>query len=98
MAGEHVLERRSRLLAQAMTRTSEGMAQLMQGPGGRPPFTEHMTSNASMDWWATHRTDKYGQAVIESWMANDPAQGMVTLQELDAALARRVEAQQTGGL
>lgn len=85
------------MLAQAMTRTSEGMAAMMRGPGGRPPFTEHLTSSQSLDWWAAHRTDKYGQAVIDSWMQADPAKGMVTLQELDAALARRVEEQQTGG-
>lgn len=97
---DHRLEKRARLLAQRMRGLSEGLAQQLSGPGDRALFAKRLTSAESLAWWREHRDDAYGKAVIQRWMAQDPAGGMVALQQLDAALANQIEAEQSamGGL
>lgn len=79
----HRLEQRSRLLASRLTTLRKDLVASLAAPGERPPFTETMTREAALDWWARHRNDQYGAEVLRRM---DPVQ----IAELDASLYAHV--------
>lgn len=91
MSSEHRLERRSRLLASAITARVEALRDSIASPGERPPFTEHKTEKEAFAWWRAHFNDEYGQRVLERMQPDRVA-------ELRLWLSRMIEAERAGGM
>ena len=87
---QHVLERRSTLLAQRLRQRIDDTVLALQAAGGRIPFKTKLSRGDALEWWAKHRYDALGQQALQSLSPLDVAQ-------LDNALSKNVAAQ-TGGL
>jgi hypothetical protein len=74
VAQEHKLERRSRLLADAIKARTTTLAQSITPRGGRPPFTDSLNRTQAMEWWSKHRYDPYGETLVKRMQPTDVMQ------------------------
>lgn len=63
---QHPLERRAAALADAFTKRTDLMAQLMR-PDGRAVFHERLPEQKALEFWQRHRYDDIGQNVLSTW-------------------------------
>ncbi len=62
----HVLERRSQMLANAVTSRIDNLTTSLQPPGSRPPFTTMLSDRKAIDWWLDNYTNpQTGGAILQ---------------------------------
>lgn len=81
---EYRIERRARLLADAMTARVKLLANFLRPDSARPPFTEQESRREALAWWQKHRFDQFGEQILATMTPND-------ILALDNALARANE-------
>jgi hypothetical protein len=84
---EYRVERRARLLGEAMKQRATLFAEFLRPPGERPPFTQLLQEPIALKFWREHRYDDIGARVLANMKPVDIA-------ELDSALTQHVEEQQ----
>lgn len=67
MAGDHKLERRSRLLATRITQRTRALREAVTPPGERPPYSVVMNREHAMEWWSQNRFSDVGTLVLQNW-------------------------------
>ena len=84
---QHVIDRRADLLAEAILHQVEVRAAMLNPVGGKPPFTDQVTTDEAFAFWSKYRYEPQGKAAISR---------MTPLQiaELDAWLTQEVNARQ----
>lgn len=80
---EHVLDRRSKLLAEAILHNIAVMVSILKPTGGAAPFTDQLTSADALAWWKKNRYEAEGKAVASRLSPQQVA-------EIDAWLAREL--------
>lgn len=94
MAGasqQHIMERRSHLLAQRLKQRISDTALALQAGSGRIPYRTSLSKGDALDWWAEHRYDDLGKQALQGYSPLDVA-------KLDSALNQRVQEMQNQGL
>lgn len=84
---EHIIDRRTRLLAEAILHEVDVRAAILSPVGGRPPFTDQITTEESFRFWSKQRYEPAGKAAVGRMTPTQVA-------ELDAWLAQEVNARQ----
>ncbi len=83
---EYIMERRARLLADAIKHRIEVMVDLLKEPGQRPVFTKKLSRREALDWWRQHRTDALGLRVMATMTPDQ-------IVSLDRALSEQIQAE-----
>lgn len=88
---QHVMERRSHMIAQRLRQRITDMATALQSQDGRIPFRTKLSRNDALDWWTKHRYDGLGAKALAGL---DP----LTVAKLDNALNEHSKTQADQGL
>ncbi len=80
----YVMERRAKLLADAIRHRAERLARILKEPGKRTVFTTRLPEREALEWWRAHRNDEAGNRLMAGMKPE-------RILELDRALARLVE-------
>ena len=62
---EHLLERRVRILSEAITKRTNLLKNALLPPGSRPPFTTQLSEGDALAFWRRNRNLPLGRAVLE---------------------------------
>ena len=86
----HLLDRRQAMLTEAILHQKKVLTAVLKPVGGKPPFTEQITTDEAFTFWSKNRYRPLGQAAVSR---------MTPLQvaELDAWRAREVNERQAPG-
>lgn len=60
---QHILERRSDLLATALSRRIDAIVESLSPPGQQPAFTTQKSKREALLWWQQHWNDDLGKKV-----------------------------------
>ena len=88
---EYIMERRARLLADAIKHRIEVLLYLLKEPGQRPVFTKKLSQREALAWWRAHRTDPLGMRLMATM---SPGQIM----DIDRALSAQIEEEKEVGM
>ena len=86
---EYIMERRARLLADAIKHRIDVLLYLLKEPGQRPVFTKKLPQREALTWWRAHRTDPLGMRLMAT-MSPEQIMG------IDRALSVQIEADALG--
>ncbi len=86
---DHILERRSYMLAERIGSRIDTIRNAVAPEGTRPPFSEQLSKPEALRWWKEHFHDDLGQRV----KANMTPEAQM---ELTQALSKANEADMTG--
>lgn len=63
-SGQHIFERRAKLLSQRITQRKQDLTKAMQAANGRIPFRTKLSQSDALQWWVKHRHDALGQQAL----------------------------------
>lgn len=81
----HPMERRSKMLADALGKRISTMAALMR-PDGRPIYHQRLNEQQALQFWRRHRFDDLGASVLSTWTPDQ-------ILQLDQVLQRASESE-----
>ena len=88
---EHILEKRSHLLAQRLTARVNLIRQAVAPSGERPPFSVQLSKKDALKFWREHWNDDIGKQAL-AYMTP------TAIMELNVALSKANEQVQQGGI
>jgi hypothetical protein len=80
---EHILERRTRMLADKIRHRIEVYKDMLRPHGGKPPWTKQLTNEEALVFWRKHRYSELGGRLLsgmskrqvlqlDQWLAQHP--------------------------